>query len=306
MDIQQLKREIVSNKFLDTLYILIVDTMDNFIANQYLDYMIKNCNKSVNYLETLETLFVNQDDIFADNSTGNIYFNIYKTEILDVDYQKLSKCKNLIIVTTKIQNSEITEHLASNIVALPKLEDWQIKDYAYSVCEGCDLKDLDWLILICKDNLYRLDNELYKISIFDSLQRKYILKDFIQDNFYEDLSNNNIFTLTTALQNKDIDTIKSLLMQLKYIDVEPVGLITLMVNNFRKLIMVWLNNNPTPENTGLKSNQIWAIKNLTKNYTKDQLINIYKELTLIDLKLKSGQLPANLIIDYIILKILST
>ena len=88
------------------------------------------------------------------------------------------------------------------------------------------------------------------------------------------------------------------------VDVEPLGLYTLLYNNFKKMSKVWLSRNPSSESTGIPSNQLWAIKNLPRVYTKDQLIKLFSMLTELDSKYKQGNFPMELLVDYLILKCL--
>ena len=133
-------------------------------------------------------------------------------------------------------------------------------------------------------------------------------RQFKIDGVYNDLSDLNIFTLSTAIQNKDLQSIKNVLIHLltaaTVVDVEPLGLYTLLYNNFKKMIKVWLSRNPSSESTGIPSNQLWAIKNLPRVYTKDQLIKLFCMLTELDSKYKQGNFPMELLVDYLILKCL--
>ena len=69
--------------------------------------------------------------------------------------------------------------------------------------------------------------------------------------------------------------------------------------------MVQLNSNPTPENTGLDGKQLYAIKKIPRVYSATQLVDIYTMLLDVDRQIKSGELPTDILIDYLITKILS-
>jgi DNA polymerase III delta subunit len=88
-------------------------------------------------------------------------------------------------------------------------------------------------------------------------------------------------------------------------DTNPFGILTILLNNFRNLILVKANMNPTPENTGLDSKKLYAIKKTTTPFTVEQLTIIFEMLCNIDLKVKSGELPTEIMVDYIMLKILT-
>ena len=135
-------------------------------------------------------------------------------------------------------------------------------------------QDLDLFLEMCNHDIYRVYNELSKIQGFGKTQRKFIFKQMLSEGAFNDLSQYGIFHLTNAIQSKNIDEIGKILST--NIEIEPLALISLLYQNFRKMLVVWFDKNPTPDSTGLKSNQIWAIRNLPRNYTKEQLIQIFK------------------------------
>ena len=102
-----------------------------------------------------------------------------------------------------------------------------------------------------------------------------------------------------------MDEILSVYRELDRVDVNEFGLLTILVKNFRNLIMVQLNSNPTPESTGMSSGQLYAIKKLPKVFSPQQLVKIYDILLDVDRQIKNGELPAEIVIDYMLIKILS-
>lgn len=300
MELKQLKDLLESNKVPEKLLIFLCED-DHFLATQYIQKIAEIKGVEVNYLEELSS--VKAVSLFApleDNSLS-VYFC---DEFKNYDKELLNK-KDLIIVTDKIKDVDTKQLFIDNIITLPKLEDWQLKDYAYSLMDGADPEDIDKVVNLCKGDIYRLNNEVQKVHIFPQIQRKYVLKDFLQDGLLNDLSLYNIFTVSNAIQSRDLKTLSDILPERDYMDVEPLGLLTILYNNFRKMIQVWLSSNPTPESTGLKSNQIWAINKLPRVYSKEQLINIFELLTDMDKKLKTGEISESMLVDYMMLKVLA-
>ena len=303
MELKTLKEDIKNNSLRDSFFIF---TGDNFLIYQYTEAISKLLNLKINYIESLDfyltpqiSLFSNNDD---DNDSNNV-LNIYKCSELTVTSNKLNYVKNLIIITDKISEESKKEY-SYNIVEMPKIENWMVKDYAYILGEGIEISDLDLFVEMCNYDIYRVFSELSKLSDFGKTQRKFLFKQMIAEGAFSDLTKYNIFSLTNAIQARDIKEIGNILSS--KMEIEPLALVSLLYQNFKKLILVWFDKNPTPDSTGLKSNQIWAIRNLPKNYSKDQLINIFKFLTTIDLKLKKGEL-LNMedLTSYVIGKILS-
>lgn len=300
MELRELKSKIESNENPDQLLIFICKD-NKFTAWQYVKAIAKIRAEGIMDLEDLQPRVTKS--LFDAPQASSL--QVYQCSNFDSLDTRLLERKNLIIMTDGVESFEVKALFASNVVDFPALEDWQLKDYAYSLADGADPKDIDRLVDLCGGDIYRLHNELMKINIFPQIQRKYVLPDFVKDGVFSDLSTYNIFTVSNAVQSRDIETLRRILPERDYMDVEPLGLLTILYNNFRKMIQVWLSSNPTPENTGLKSNQIWAIKKLPRCYSKEQLINIFEMLSDMDRRLKTGEIAESQMVDYMLLKILA-
>lgn len=301
MNIQDVKTSIENKTINDDLIIFRYEDVP-FVANQYINEIANIKNKKLIYIDNLSEL--NQDvfDIFNVNDNSDI--KIYKCDNLEELGYNIKSQKNLYIITHKVDKDIITEY-NDFILDIPKLEGWHLKDYVYSVAEGVDYKELDWLIDICNSDIYRIENELDKFRLFDVNERKYLLDDMKYQGAFSDLSCFNVFNITNAVINKDMVMLKNSLEEIKNFDAEPLGVITLLYQGFRKLIQVLLAKNPTPENTGLKSSMIYAISK-NRNYTKRQMLNNFLFLTNIDKMLKTGKIEIKWLIDYAVCKVLTT
>ena len=305
MNIQELKRRIELGSLSNELLIL-KNNEHNFLSNQYLLEIIKKSGKSIEYIDNLDGLLYGNNDLFNEVSLeDSSTISVYKIDELVYTQLLPSKLTNVIIITNKIKDKNLEAELSDYIVQMPKLEPWQIKDYVYSIAEGVDHKDLDWLINICDNNIYRLNQELEKLSLFTVSERKYLFNDLIRDGAVDDLTSYNIFNFTTAITHKDNAQLNALYQNINVVDINEFGLIKILIQNFRNIILVHLNPNPTPDNTGLDSKQIWITKKIPKVYSADQLLNIYTFLTDIDRRIKEGELPVELVRDYLLVKILS-
>lgn len=300
MELKQFKEMLESGKAPTQLTIL-VSGKNHFLADQYLRKIIQLKGGEVTYLEDL--IFSSATSLFevTDQKALQVYrcseLRCYDSRIFDED--------NLVVIAEKFKDLDTERLCRDYTITLPELEEWQLKDYAYSLMDGADAEDIDKVFNLCKGDIYRLNNEVQKVAIFPQIQRKYVLKDFLQDGLLNDLSLYDIFTVSNAIQSRDLKTLASILPERDFMDVEPLGLLTILYNNFRKMIQVWLSSNPTPESTGLKNNQIWAIKKLPRVYSKEQLINIFELLSDMDRRLKTGEIAENQMVDYMILKTLA-
>ena len=93
--------------------------------------------------------------------------------------------------------------------------------------------------------------------------------------------------------------------EIKSFDAEPLGVVTLLYQGFKKLIQVWLAKQATPDSTGLKSNVIYVLNKQPRVYTKEQLIAAFQLLNNIDKELKSGNIEIKWLIDYVICRVMT-
>lgn len=306
MTIQDLKSQIENNCVTDELIIFKANT-DSILPDQYISVISKIKKLEINYVNTPDDMLDTTTSLFAScsNFAQPLCLNVLKTEVYVWGSKNITKAHNAIIVVSKFDDKEVEKELQPYIVNVPELEEWQVRDYVFSLITGVDQKQLDWMITLCGKNYQRLQSELDKLMLFQESEQKFVFNDLINDGEFSDLSSFNIFNLTNALSAKNMDTIQSIYKELDRIDINEFGFLTIMIKNFKNLIMVQLNSNPTTENTGMSSGQLYAIKKLPKVYNGDQLVKIYEILLDIDRKVKEGELPTEIMIDYILIKILS-
>ena len=299
---EDVKQSIIDNCF--NYPFIIFQYSDNpYIAYQYVNEISKQKNKPLNYIDNLESIEHNIVDIFVTNNIDD-GIKVYSCEVFDSLSDNLIRQDNLIVICKKIDKSSQTK-FEENICKLPNLELWHLKDFAYSLAEGVDTKELDWLIEACNKDIYRLSNELDKLKLFSAQEQKYLFDDMKFEGAFRDLSTFNVFNITNSVTSKDFNTLKNALKEIKSFDAEPLGVVTLLHDSFKKLILVLLASNPTEQNTGLKSNVIYAIKKSPCMFNKNQILDAFQFLNNIDFMLKTGKIEIPWLIDYTICKVLT-
>lgn len=299
LNLNEVKTDLENNKDIDQFLIFYYEDTTDYIPVQYAKALARIRNSEILYVDELDEINSSPDPF--SEPTSNLY--VYKTDSLERIPAKYLQ-NNLIIITPKLLK-DVEKEYDEYILRIPKLEEWQIVDYIKTVSPGLTQDEMEWLVRTYKSNMYRVELEVDKLKPFSENARQYIFEDFYVDHVFETLSEYGIFDFTNAIQGKDLKTISNILSDINHIDIEPTGLITLLCANFKKLIKVWLNKSPTPENTGLKSNQIWAINKLSRTYTKEQLVKVFELVSDMERRLKTGEMPEELIIDYLTVKILS-
>lgn len=301
MTLKDLKSLIENKQSLPTL--IIFKGTHTFIANQYISAMLSNLNTQIEYLDTLESIGSKALDIFGFEQEQNT-LKLFRTDCLEWVDNNLLTDKQLVIIAKKV-DKDIETAYKSNIIELTSLEEWQIQDYLYSILDGVDRNLIDWMIKRCNGNIERLQLEADKLLIFEPNERNIILNEMIQENAFSDTSEDNIFDFTDSIVKKDIGRLTNIYRNINAIDIENIGVHTVMYKNFIKFVQVWLAANPTPQSTGLSSKQIYAISKLPRVWSLDSLISILEFLTEIDYKIKIGALPVPQLRDYIVVNILS-
>lgn len=300
MELKELKEQIESSNFFDDSLIFICPD-NTFLAMQYIKRISFDRGALLTFIDSLDYL---EDSLFNEHGT-NVGINVLIKDEVDYIPDAALFEKNLFIVCKSIKSTELLTKFSSMIITMPKLEEWMIKDYVYSIAEGVDKSQLDWLIEASKYDIYRLEEELDKLRIFGVSERKYLFNELIYEGAFSDISSQTIFNLTNAIMSKDLDTVRLCLSEVDSIGIEPLGVVAILYKNFRKYIQVWLARNPTPESTLLPRGTIYAISKQPRVYNKYQLIKSFEFLTNIDSELKLGNIDTKWLLDYVICKLLT-
>ena len=303
MELQELSNALKNNSNIEPFYIFL-NTENTFLSNQYIEEISKVKSLSISYVDELKSLIPDKNDIFGcDVTLSENTLYVHKTDEFVCNDISIKNVKNLIIVCNKIEKNT-AELFKTFIIEMPKLQEWQIKDYVYSLADGVDHRKLDWLISICNKDIYRIDNELSKIKIFNKKDRDDVFNQFAEEGAFSDLSNIVVFDLTSAILKRDAKRTSEILEDIKNFDCEPFGVLTLLLNSFRNVINIQLSRDPSAVSLGMKPAQFYAIqKNNCGVYTKEQLVTIFELLSKIEFRVKMGELPAELLIDYMVTNI---
>lgn len=295
MQIKSLKLALATN--ISNIDFLVLKNSDNsFLAEQYTNEIITKKSSSVNYIDSLDGLYF--DNPFLDDSV--IY--VFRTDELTLEREGLLN-KNIIIICNKIK--KIHSCYSDFVVEMPKLKEWQIKDYIYSSAIGLTDTQLEQLYSLCSFDIYRASVEIAKLKLFTETERSKIFEMYLKDGQYSDLNQRTLFNLCNAIIRKDLPAISKIYIELSNTNFNVIGFIQLLYTNFKNIINVQLAKYPTAESCGMKPNQFYAVKHQVGFYTREQLIQIFSILTDVDKQLKTGQLGTEHILDYVITRILN-
>ena len=306
--IQELKKAI-QNKNLDNSLLVLKWSDFSFIAFEYIHAIAEFKNLEIKTLDDF-------DDAFS--TIGRSLFDFSHIDYLQVcivdkfktglTYQ-LSELENVVVVCKEVDEKTL-EYIKEKeyYFEIPKLSDWQIEDYFHMRCQGLSEPKIKWLCNIANNDIYRIDNEIKKIACFDKDVQEDVFDLIDEDNGYGDLTQNKIYDLTNAILSKDLKQTANILKDIDNMDVEGVGLITILRKSFKTILSIQLDPSATAEKLGIKQAQFNIVRAKNCNrFNESKLKSIYKFLVDFDYNLKNGKfdIDKDRLIDYIICEVLS-
>lgn len=303
MKINELKDNILNNKVHDVGFLIFQYQDSDFTPLSYVSEIVKSKDAAIVLVDSLSNINNTYNDFCCEE---NIIY-ILKTEVFkDVCNYKL--LKNTIVICKTI-SKEILATASDYIVAFPKLESWQVIDYEKQLCQGLSNDILEWLYNVTNKDIYRINNELNKISIFNVNDQPAIFNELNKANNYNDLSTETIFSYLNAICKKDRVGVYRVLLDGRAVDLEATGLVTMLIRDFKNIIKIQFDGNATAEKLNISSKVFAALKyNCINKYSNKNLLEIFKFITDFDYNLKSGNLQFQdnrYMLDYITNKILS-
>lgn len=301
MDIKKLKENILNNSLTDDFLVLVCEE-NFFVANQYVSKICQNRFCQETYVEEL----VNQE-----NSALSLIFdfsnslNVLKTDVFDLFYNDYSQFKNNIVICNKV-DKKIESQLSDYIVKVPKLLDWQIKDFMRLTCKDLEEDEINWLYEVTSGDIYKIENELDKIKLYTGKKQREILNELKYDE-YSDLYKISSFNLSEAILKRNMLTISEYLRHISTVEIDPFSIIGLLISNYRKILFINFNSGLNAEQLKMTPKQINAIKYYYRDISENTVVNSLKFLTSIDKQIKTGKLDLEKkeLIEFIICSLLN-
>ena len=299
---KKLKQELSTNQFSNNLIIFLND--QPFLVDQYIKKILEISKSDASYIDDLNCIF--QSELFSNSyETKNIIKIIHLKEFKCTD-KTLSTATNAIVIADSIKDEDTIEMFKSHIIQLTKIPDWGLKDYIYS---NISIKDecKDWLLEVCGKNPFRISQEVDKLKLFEPYEQEELFSCFMKDSTFSDLSTYNIFDFINAIMDKNIPKLLEILIERKNIDLEPLGIITLLYKNIFYLISMQLGINATSNSLNISDKQFNFLKRRLGRFSDNKLKEMLEFLITFDSKLKTGYLDSTNVeqqIDYILVNIL--
>ena len=286
MTCEELKYKILSRSVDDSILIFTYgakDSTSRFVMNQYIYYICRDKHLQKEYIESLDEISLEANAFFG---TDKDVMYILMTDKF-VCSETLNQYKNLIVICKEVVNGKQYE---DRVIKFSPLTKDQIVEYMEVTCPGLSEDIINWLYDITNGDIFRIDIELKKLSVFSKTNQNDMFKQLYHENGYSDMNNTTIYNLVNAIIDKDIKTMQYVMNHLDVIDVEGTGLVTILIRNLKNIIDIQTNAKATAESTGMSSKQFYAVSRKCGKFTLKQLVNMFEFLTDIDYRLKYGLL----------------
>ena len=278
-------KNFINNKIVPSDFKIFVNKECPFLANQYVkalgELYIGGCRK-------VNSVYESQQSSILLLTTPAETLNIIAVETFDERAEDYSKFENTIVVCEQVDKN-IVKNVEDYIVKFPKLEEWQIFDYAKTLCPSVDENDLLWLIKASDNSIERVINELEKVTLFRSTEQKEVFS-AIRFDPYTDLYKADLFEIVNALVNGDKAVLFDFIKHNGHEIHEPVVLANRALSSLKNIILIVRNPQLTAADCGVSPGQFNFIRSRYRSLKEDAVKQKIKFLSNFDLLLKTSQL----------------
>lgn len=304
MKLSKLKQDIEAGAAPHEFMVFVCDENDTFLVNQYIqaicdaNNLVKKSVSSLSELNSALSLVFDSTDCLS----------VLKTSVFDevADYGSLN---DVIVVCNKV-DKKVKPLVEDDIVQMPKLAEWQVKDYVRLLAPNMDDVDIDWLYKAAKGDVMRISNELDKLSNFPLPERKLMLEELKYERG-SDLYAITAFDIKDALINQNKAVLMEVLAHGDSVSLDFLGLVSLTLAEAKKILLIkYQGQHITWQEAGCASEKQFRYLSRaygSMSYPLAYLQRLVRFLSNIDLKLKQGLLDMSdkSKIDYLIANVLA-
>lgn len=185
-------------------------------------------------------------------------------------------------------------------------------EFTKSCLEGYKIENgvINFLVNNTLGDVTRLYNECNKLKTY-KINDKYISKDDVEELSFKKLGDSTeiTFQFSRALAEKDKKSALILYQELLNYKIEPLSIIGLLASQFRIMYQVKsleeknMRNDEIASSLKEKPYRITKTRELTRYYSKKEILDLMIKLEDIDLKIKTTSVDANTLVQLFILNI---
>ena len=278
-------------------FLILIDKENKFLGRQYIKAIGELATGGINRISSIYE--PSQSSIMLLAAPEDC-INVLFIDIFDERAEDYSQFENTIVVCEQIDKT-IASSTADFTIKLPKLEEWQILDYAKTLCPTIEEDDLLWLIKSSDNSIDRVINELDKVKLFDKKDQKQVFSS-IRFDPNTDLNKAAFLNVSNALAYGDMPALFNLMHSSSFYDLDAIGLATNVLTGLKNILIISQNPLLSAKDCGVSDKQWGYIRrnyvNLNVNAVKQKI----KFLTNIDLAIKSSKLemPKEAMMNYLV------
>ena len=284
MTLMDLKNSI-TNKIVPSDFMIFVSKDNSFLANQYAKALGELAIGGVN---KINSIYEPQQSSLMLLTSSTEALNILTVDVFDERSEDYSQFENIIVICEQVDKS-IAKNVENYVVKFPKLEEWQLCDYAKTLCPSIDDEDITWLVKASGNDIERVNSELEKVALFSKNDQKEIFS-AIRFDTQSDLYNADLFAIVNALVLGDLSALFEFIKHNGYNIHEPVMLANRAFSSLKNIILVTQNYNLNYADLDMSEKQYRFIKNNNRNLNLAAAKKKLKFLANFDLLLKTSQL----------------
>lgn len=301
MTVQDLKKYIKECTLLETFFIF-THPKNTFLVNQYIDAMCDALKLEKTYAKSIFEQESALSLVMSFNSNLKVIYVDEFTEYSD-DYAQFT---NTVVVCEKIKK-DLIPVVSNYVVEFNEPEEWQIKAYMKQKCPGLSEEYINELFLNAGKNIYRIDNELDKIKLFEEdLQNSTYIS--LRDTKNSDLFYiKDAFAIAEAILSGDLDLLKGYLTHRTAYAFEFYPIYTALLSKIKGIYLTRHCQNITEADLEINAWQLKYLRSPAYHLTDWQLKQAIKLLSDLDLRIKSGtfDMSTTAQIDYILTQLVN-
>ena len=266
-------------------FIILVDKDSKFLARQYIRAIGDLAAGGINSISSIYEPF--QSSLTLLTAPENC-INVLFTDTFDERAEDYSQFENTVVVCEQIDKA-ISKVVEEFTIKLPKLEEWQILDYAKTLCPTIEENDLTWLIQAANVSIERVINELDKVKLFDKKDQQQVFAS-IRFDPNTDLNSAAFLNVSNALTYGDLPALFNLMRSNDFYELDAVGLANNILNSLKNIIIISQNPLLSAKECGVSDKQWGYIRRNYNSLNINAVKQKIKFLTNFDLALKSSKL----------------
>ena len=278
-------KKYINNNTVPSDFMIFVTKECPFLASQYVQAISSLSDGGIRRISSIYE--PSQSSLALLTSAENVV-NVLKVDTFDERAENYDQFENTIVVCEQIDKS-IAKVVEPYVIKFPKLESWQILDYAKTICKYVDEDDLSWLISATDNNIERVVNELEKVSLFPKEEQKAVFAT-IRFDPQTDLYKHDLFAVVNALVEGDVSVLYEFVKHNGYEEIEPVVLANRAITSLKNIVLVTQNPGLTAEDCGVSAGQYRFLKYKYHSLNLEAVKQKIKFLTGFDLALKTSRL----------------